>query len=170
MERLEKKIKRRPDFSDEETAAPQPELSQALAKLGGGCALFLRNREIAALVRDRASFQPVSSAFTPDHIVYAGSDPLYTAAKTPSALEEAWKSHVEKIGMPPKIIAIEGLGVFGTGASEKTAALALELFKDSVKVAVFSESFGGPLFMSQDKIDFINNWEVEAFRTKVAAK
>jgi rhamnose utilization protein RhaD (predicted bifunctional aldolase and dehydrogenase) len=180
MERLEKRITRRPDFSVDGTAlvppgpTPRllPELSRVLAKLGGS-ALFLRNREIAALIRDRASFEPVSSAFTPDHIVYAGSDPVYigsSLAENPPALEEAWKNHVDKTGRPPKIAAVEGLGVFGVAASEKAAALALELFTDSVKVAAFTESFGGPLFMSQDQIDFINNWEVEAFRTSVAAK
>jgi hypothetical protein len=39
-----------------------------------------------------------------------------------------------------------------------------------VKIAVYSESFGGPCFMPQAKIDFINNWEVERYRSSVSAE
>jgi rhamnose utilization protein RhaD (predicted bifunctional aldolase and dehydrogenase) len=40
---------------------------------------------------------------------------------------------------------------------------------DALKVAVYTESFGGPLFMSDDQIRFINTWEVERYRSKVSA-
>jgi len=68
----------------------------------------------------------------------------------------------------PRIIAVKSLGVFGLANSEKTVDNALELFKDTQKIAVFSESFGGPRFMDEDQINFINNWEVERYRTKVS--
>jgi hypothetical protein len=62
------------------------------------------------------------------------------------------------------------VGVFGAATTEKAAELSLDLFKDTVKVAVYSESFGGPCFMTADKIDFINNWEVERFRSQISTK
>jgi rhamnose utilization protein RhaD (predicted bifunctional aldolase and dehydrogenase) len=177
MDRLEKIIQKRPDFSPDvpseisaESRNTPEEFASALAEVSGGKTAFLRNREIANLVKDRSSFYPVSSAFTPDHIVYAGSDPLFMEAGTAAAGRENWNSHVAKCGRPPKIVAVQGLGVFGLGASERAAALALELFKDTIKVAVYADSFGGPQFMSRDQIDFINNWEVEQFRTQVSAK
>ncbi|GHU03109.1 short-chain dehydrogenase [Spirochaetia bacterium] len=166
-------IKKQPDFSGESrdaSGAVAAELRQTLAGLAGGTVAFLCNNEIAALVQDRASFAPVSSAFTPDHIVYAGSDPLFTEAKTGAALGEAWKNHTAKTGRNPKIVAVQGLGVFGATATEKAAALALELFRDAARVAAYTESFGGPSFMDADKIDFINNWEVERFRSGVSTK
>jgi len=179
MRRIGEKIKRQPDFSDETREAPAGYLS-AVKAASGACAAFLCNREIAAMIQDSPSFYPVSSAFTPDHIVYAGSDPLFTEAVTEAsgreaapqeaALLEAWKKHSDKFGRAPKIAAVQGIGVFGMGATEKAAALALELFKDAIKVAVFTEPFGGPRFMSRDQIDFINNWEVEAFRSKLSTK
>jgi len=182
IKKLENKIKTKPDFSGESRAAPAAlsaaltsALAAALAALSGGKVAFLCNREISGFVKDRAAFYPVSSAFTPDHIVYAGSDPLFY--ETPNAagfqeapLQKAWGDHVEKTGKPPKIVAVQGLGIFGLGSSEKAANLAIELFTDAVKVAVFSRAFGGPLFMSRDQIDFINGWEVEAFRSKVSMK
>jgi rhamnose utilization protein RhaD (predicted bifunctional aldolase and dehydrogenase) len=172
MSKISAMIHRKPDFSGEtrEGGGAAGEITRALAELAGGAAAFLCDREIAALVKDRASFAPVASAFTPDHIVYAGSDPLFTGAKTAAAVREAWQNHAQKTGRNPKIAAVQGLGVFGAAATEKASGLALELFRDAVKVAIYAESFGGPRFMTQDQIDFINNWEVERFRSSVSAK
>jgi rhamnose utilization protein RhaD (predicted bifunctional aldolase and dehydrogenase) len=171
---LEGKITRKPDFSGK-TGVYQD--SADIARLLAACAghnshvAFERNNEFARLTGSRADFAPVSSAFTPDHIVYAGSDPLFIAIDGTKGLEDqiqnAWKRHLDKTGRPPKIAAVQGRGIFGIGASEKTAALALTLFADTATVAAYSESFGGPLFMTGDKIDFINNWEVERYRSKV---
>jgi rhamnose utilization protein RhaD (predicted bifunctional aldolase and dehydrogenase) len=169
MGRLEKAIKRQPDFAGENDNAPWMYLS-AMEAITGGKLTFRYNREISALTKNREAFYPVSSAFTPDHIVYAGSDPVFSEAGSEYEGGSEWNKHIEKTGRPPKIIALRGVGVFGLGTTEKAAGLAMELFIDSIKVAVYSESFGGPLFMSQDKIDFINNWEVEQFRTNVAIK
>jgi len=175
MNKIGARIKRRPDFSDEEILSIDSKIElqisgilKALADLAGS-AVFMRGVEIAALVKDRASFAPVSSAFTPDHIVYAGSEPLFTEANTSAGIRDAWKEYADKTGRNPKIVAVQGLGIFGVGAKKKAALLALELFRDTIKVAAYSQSFGGPLFMTKDKIDFINNWEVERYRAKVSA-
>jgi 3-oxoacyl-ACP reductase-like protein len=37
-----------------------------------------------------------------------------------------------------------------------------------MKVSYFSDGFGGPRFMSPEQITFIDNWEVEHYRRKVA--
>jgi hypothetical protein len=46
----------------------------------------------------------------------------------------------------------------------------MPLFLDTVSIAVYTESFGGPRFMDDAMIDFIRNWEVEKYRSSVAAK
>ena len=164
------KITRRPDFSGECSAYRNSgETGKALEKAaetdGPRFAVFRRNNEIARLVRDRASFEPVSSAYTPDHIVYSGSDPLFIEDGDDPA--SAWKAHAEKTGRPAKIAAVRALGVFGIGPSPSLAELALELFTDTMKVAAYTESFGGPNFMTEEKIAFINNWEAERYRQKL---
>ena len=63
-----------------------------------------------------------------------------------------------------------GPGIFGIGSSEKAASLALLLFTDTAKVAAYAESFGGGRFMTRDTIAFINNWEVERYRSQVAGR
>ena len=155
-------IKRKPDMEKENSPCEEEAISQ-LQKISGGVVRFARNNEIAAFVKSRETFAPVASAFTPDHIVYAGSDPLFIEKK--ADIEKAWKDHVEKTGRTPKIVALEGEGVFGIGQSEKSSLLALELFNDAVKVAVYTESFGGYRFMTPEKIAFINNWEAEHYRS-----
>jgi len=124
--------------------------------------------EILSIVENRESFAPVSSAFTPDHIVYSGSNPLFVEAN--ADIRENWKNHTEKTGRAPRIIAVQGLGIFGAAATEKAANFALELFKNAVEIAVYAESFGGPSFMAQDKIDFINNWEAESYRSNISTR
>ncbi|MDR2305563.1 MAG: class II aldolase/adducin family protein [Treponema sp.] len=172
MDTLEKVTKRKPDFSGslspDEAAGNLGNVLRGLAETGGGRwnVQFLYNREIAGLIESEESFKPVSRPFSPDHIVYAGSDPLFLPDT--GAAEEAWKRHVEKTGRIPKIVACRKVGVFVLGDSEKAAAAASELFLDAVKISVYTESFGGHRFMREDQIDFINNWEVERYRSKVS--
>ena len=164
MDTINSKVKRRPDMGGESTSYAGNAIAQ-LQKISGGFVSFIRNNEIAALVKSRASFAPASSSFTPDHIVYAGSDPLFI--EKGKDMEEAWKAHTKEKGRPPKIAALEGEGVFGIGQSEKAAVLALELFNDVVKVAAYAENFGGYRFMTAEKIAFINDWEAEHYRSNM---
>ena len=53
---------------------------------------------------------------------------------------------------------------------QKTAAdIITEVFLDAVKVACYAQSFGGEHGMEPAWIDFIDNWEVENYRRKVAS-
>ncbi|MFP3043491.1 class II aldolase/adducin family protein [Treponema primitia] len=173
IDTLDKKIKRRPDFSGKiGVYRDSEEIARLLAGFAGPDyrVIFERNTEFAGLTGDSSAFASVASAFTPDHIVYSGSNPLFITLKDNSPLTDqirnAWNNHLDKTGRSPKIAAVQGRGIFGIGTSEKTASLALELFTDTAKVAAYAESFGGGRFMTQDKIDFINNWEVERYRSQ----
>jgi rhamnose utilization protein RhaD (predicted bifunctional aldolase and dehydrogenase) len=182
MEVIGGRIKRKPDlggkassFGNSDSIAG--ELKRAAARISGEPAWFVqfeRNGELGRFLAGKEAFAPVSSAFTPDHIVYAGSDPLFLESgaaentENAGALAEALEKHREKTGRLPKVVAVRGLGIFGLGSSEKAAANAVELFNDAAKVAVYAESFGGPLFMPPEQIAFINNWEVERYRSKVS--
>lgn len=50
----------------------------------------------------------------------------------------------------------------------KEAETAREVFVDAVKIAYFAKAFGGVKPMTPDLIDFIVNWEVESYRSKVS--
>lgn len=137
---------------------------------------FMVNRETARLVESVRDFGPISSAYTPDHIVYYGHKPLFVrkaeggteaAGAVSAALAEYRKEYPDN---PPRIVAVEGLGIFAAGDSTERVRLMFDLFKDAVKISVYTRSFGGPLFMSKDKIDFIVNWEVEKYRSSMQGK
>jgi len=115
---------------------------------------------------DRA-FEPLTSAFTPDHIVYMGVSPV--RVDNPGQLAETFADYTAKYGKPPRVVLTPGLGAFCLGPSAKSAGQAHLLFLDAVKIAVASQAFGGPLFMTTAAIDFIRNWEVEAFRAQVSS-
>jgi len=173
MKKIRTKVTREADFSSVQSSFGESEafgaaLRVLAAAYSGSPAysVFRRDTETAKLVADEAAFAPVSSAYTPDHIVYSGSDPLFV--EEPAALPAAWKAFTEGKKRAPKLVALRGTGAFGLGGTEKAAQLAVELFMDSAKVAAFTEPFGGPRFMTAEGIAFINNWEVERYRSKIS--
>ena len=97
---------------------------------------------------------------TPDHIVYAKSYP-FVGEPTKEAISE----FVDKHGYEPKIAVCDN-AVFGIGPTETKAALALELAQDGASVAKLAEAFGGIDFMTDQAREFIENWEVESYRSK----
>lgn len=187
MDAIGARISRHPDFSplpaaQAESLVPAVQaVSAELASLCGGpegnsgkqaaAVCHAADPELLRLTASPEAFAAVAKPFTPDHIVYAGSDFLYAEAGGDS-LARAFAGFVSRLGRRPKLAAIKGLGVFGIGegGNEKSARLATELFRDAAAIAAYTEAFGGARAMSQDQIDFINNWEVERYRSKVSTK
>lgn len=174
MGAIEGQIERRPDFSEAEYDKKQAaRLAEVLPEMTGALhCRFETNAEIARLVKNRESFYPLSSSYTPDHIVYYGHKPLFVSRPADrggieQAVKEGLADYEAREGLLPKIIAVRELGVFACGKNVRSADTALTLFRDAVKVSVYTEAFGGPLFMPKDKIDFIVNWEVEQYRSKI---
>ncbi|MDR3114950.1 MAG: class II aldolase/adducin family protein [Treponema sp.] len=184
MDTLSACVKEKPAIAERASAyGASPEIAGVLRELAAKTAphtgapwqvCFERNAALGPFIRDRPSFYPLSSALTPDHIVYAGSEPLFIPVpESPGAgaagvIEEAWEGHLTKTGRMPRIAAVQGLGAFGIGSGEKAPRRALELFMDALKVAVYAQTFGGVCFMSPDQIRFISTWEVERYRFQAA--
>lgn len=124
-------------------------------------------KTVVDLAASPSAFAPLSSAFSPDHIVYMGVSPIRvdTAAELPRAFDDYAKTY----GKAPRVVLAQGLGAFCLGTSAKAADQAHLLFLDEVKIATWAPSFGGPLFMTKEHIDFIRNWEVESYRAKVSS-
>jgi rhamnose utilization protein RhaD (predicted bifunctional aldolase and dehydrogenase) len=125
---------------------------------------FENNREISSAVKDSTSFEKVCSAYTPDHIVYAGPEMLFV--KDLSNIERDAEEYRKRNDCYPKVIAVKMTGVFALGDGKNTSHMTMLFFLDALKIAVYAESFGGYKFMDIEQIDFIKNWEVEKFRSK----
>ena len=97
---------------------------------------------------------------SPDHIVYAKS---YYMTEKPTAT--GIKQFCEKHHYTPHIIAFNRM-VFGVGPVQKKAELALELATDAALVIQLAAAFGGIDYMTDRAREFIENWEVESYRSK----
>lgn len=167
--KIGKRIKRQPDGSVKSLEGNDSENARQAVKrvLGEETAILgFANRDILEFSESAEAFKPLSLSFTPDHIVYYGYRPLYCSSS--DELERAIAEFVEKEGINPRLAVIKGLGAMSFNASESMAAKGKELFLDDVKIAVYTESFGGFQFMPADKINFIRNWEVEKYRLSVS--
>ena len=115
----------------------------------------------------------IAKPFTPDAIVYCKSNYIFLNGETSEEiLVEATKSiptFTEKFGYASKVLLIRGIGLVAVGDNAKQCDIILDVFEDAMKVAYLSKSFGGAHPMTQEQIDFIDNWEVENYRRSVAA-
>ena len=84
-------------------------------------------------------------------------------------MKERINVFIQKFGYQPKVMLIKGIGLVAVGDNAAQCDIILDVFEDAMKIAFFSESFGGPHPMTQAQIDFIDNWEVENYRRSVAA-
>ena len=115
--------------------------------------------------------------FTPDHIVYFKRKALWLSQKSQDEdvesivkkLDSGINLFMKKFGYLPKVILIQGLGMFGIGDSKQSADTALIVYGDALKVMKYSGAFGGPKFLSPNQAKFIDDWEVESYRRKIAA-
>jgi rhamnose utilization protein RhaD (predicted bifunctional aldolase and dehydrogenase) len=133
---------------------------------------FTSNSLIGYFLASPEAFVPLSSPFTPDHIVYAGAWPLFANISEVQSSEhliskiDEFRIHHQEM---PKIIAVQNLGIFGLGQDESAAKRACELFGDAAKIAWYARSFGGVHPMQPADIEFIRSWEVEKYRASIAA-
>jgi len=169
---LKKQIVREPDFSS--TWISKAEMEKVYSHLKNYSAFkdvyitFENNSEISAAVKDSTSFEKVHSSYTPDHIVYAGPEMLFI--EDLKSIEQDIDQYRERNDCYPKVIAVKMTGVFALGDEENSSHITMLFFLDALKIAVYTESFGGHKFMDKEQIDFIKNWEVEKFRSKVGLR
>lgn len=165
MSALSAAVKRTPNLEAVPVDAVRvAEIANTLASLyggGNGAVAFMANPEILA-------YDPATKSLSPDHIVYAKAKQL--ALPAGADLKAAFGAFEAANGYQPKIVFAEGLGMFACADSAKNANTALVVMLDAIKVVAYTESFGGVLPMPDFLIDFIVNWEVESYRSKVSQK
>ncbi len=178
---LKQKIRRKPDFSFSETdlkkaASIAPIIRMACKESNNSCiAIFNTNREILNRIKTMANFKAIEKPFTPDHIVYCQCYPLYIRCsgkhhESQDQIINAITKYKSINNVAPKIVAIEGLGVFCLGSGIEQALTTHSFFQDTLTIAAYAESFGGPSSMTTRQIDFIGKWEAETYRRKMSFK
>ena len=114
-----------------------------------------------AAVSYSAAYEIAPEPISPDHMVYSKSYPLLGEISVDSVA-----AFRDKHGYSPRVFPCEH-GIFAAGTSQKNADLALVLSQDGAQIKQLAEAFGGIEYMTNDARDFIDNWEVEAYRAKL---
>jgi rhamnose utilization protein RhaD (predicted bifunctional aldolase and dehydrogenase) len=77
-------------------------------------------------------------------------------------------AYKDQYGYLPKVLVLQGQGIIGVEESLKSANNVVDVYENILKISFYSENFGGPKFMNDEQIAFIDNWEVENYRRKIA--
>ena len=121
----------------------------------------------------KSGFDKIAKPFTPDIIVYCKSSYIFIEAESDEEIlkqaEEEIEAFVSGKGYTPKVLLIKGIGLIAVGDSFRNAQIITDVFTDAMKIAFYAQSFGGEHPMERAWIDFIDNWEVENYRRKVAS-
>ena len=178
MATLEKKVKPVPEGEApicDCVSETIPAIRTFLSRSGRGLKTLkvTNNALISKFVESKEAAAAVMKPFTPDGIVYCKSEFIYIDHKGPEDLvkqaEKKIEAYVEKRGHTPKVLLIKGIGLVAVGSNAKEAKTVTEVFEDSMKVAWYASFFGGEHPMTARQISFIDNWEVENYRRKVAS-
>jgi rhamnose utilization protein RhaD (predicted bifunctional aldolase and dehydrogenase)/NAD(P)-dependent dehydrogenase (short-subunit alcohol dehydrogenase family) len=117
---------------------------------------------------------------TPDQIVYCNSFPLWFEPKDGededaliSRLRGALAEHARETRVSPKVVLLQGVGLFAAGDDFKMANTTREVYLDAIKVMAgatrLASGPGGVSYLTNRQRLFIEHWESEVYRKKVAA-
>jgi rhamnose utilization protein RhaD (predicted bifunctional aldolase and dehydrogenase) len=133
----------------------------------------IQSELISRYILDDQKFARANKSFTPDDIVYCKAHYLYIPTQKNDAelvakTTELIDAYFEKYGYLPKLLALQQTGIVAIEENTKSAQNVLDVYENILKISFFSENFGGPKFMNDEQIAFIDNWEVENYRRKIA--
>lgn len=117
-------------------------------------------RPMHTLIAER--FEVPAGPLTPDHMVYAKAEPMNGPVNA-----ENLKAYLTRCGFLPRILQTTHHTI-AAADSPRAARLAMDLAVDGAWVITMSRAFGGPQFMTDQARRFIESWEVESYREKVA--
>ena len=150
------------EYDIEKVVAISPILRALYGENQPATVKFTVNPEVLA-------YDPTTESLSPDHIVYAKAKQLILPANVDGdGIKAAFDAFVAENGYKPKIAFVKDLGMFSIGLNMKEAVTAQTVMLDAIKVVAYTKSFGGVSAMPAFLIDFIVNWEVESYRSKVS--
>jgi rhamnose utilization protein RhaD (predicted bifunctional aldolase and dehydrogenase)/NAD(P)-dependent dehydrogenase (short-subunit alcohol dehydrogenase family) len=174
-------------------AAP---ILRGLLSDAAGKALVLEHRADAAILAWAADPERArrvqTGPVTPDHVIRTKSAPLVLAtagaaadfrAQAKAALDAyaaAYQDYfdrnaarvgggVQRLDPAPRVVLVEGLGLFGVGASKKDAAIAADIAETTLSVIADAEALGGFEPLPEADIFDVEYWSLEQAKLGKAA-
>jgi rhamnose utilization protein RhaD (predicted bifunctional aldolase and dehydrogenase)/NAD(P)-dependent dehydrogenase (short-subunit alcohol dehydrogenase family) len=176
-EKIEKEISRKLATAnlpvDDKAAAIMPAIRMLLSTDHAKIATIRNSTLIAEFCKDAQAFAGAAAPFTPDIIVYCKARAVFiestqTADSAIAEFQSKLTQYRKSYGYDPKMIGLKGIGLVGVEDNYRSACVALDVFEDLLKISHYSHSFGGPKFLNDREIAFIDNWEVENYRRAVS--
>lgn len=138
-----------------------------------GVIRFRNNTLIAKFDQNQQEFHKISLPLTPDIIVYCKTRYLYiehsaTAEKILDSFRYQLPHFLSEYGYLPKVIIIKDMGVFTVAETFASAETCLDVYEDLIKISYYASFCGGIKFLIPEQVEFIDKWEVENYRRKVA--
>lgn len=136
-----------------------------------GCSVVINHfydNEIAAFWRRKnAQKLLLTSALTPDELLYANGPAMWLDDCDPKKIARSLSQQIRKGKNPSAAFLIKGAGLF-IAATDKIAPAIRDIVKNSFVIRINASRFGGILSLNYAEQDFINRWEADAFRKKLA--
>jgi rhamnose utilization protein RhaD (predicted bifunctional aldolase and dehydrogenase) len=136
-----------------------------------------RGRELVRLPWALAASR--RGAFTPDQIVYCRTRPLAlpappagAGAPSPGWLRRAASlvlAYRRRAGLDPRVVIVAGRGVFYAAPDVPQLRIVSEVYRSAMTTLLEGRRAGGARFLTPRQARFIEEWEVEAFRARLAA-
>lgn len=139
-----------------------PAIRMTLTEKSPRTVIFRHHQLIKRFYETQESFRNVAAPLTPEAVLYYNARPLYIAQA--SSPDDMVKEIVEKIESykrqykcSPNIVVVGEVGCFSISENYKLAEIALDVFEDQMKISALSERFGGPKFLTDGEIEYINH-------------
>jgi NAD(P)-dependent dehydrogenase (short-subunit alcohol dehydrogenase family)/rhamnose utilization protein RhaD (predicted bifunctional aldolase and dehydrogenase) len=131
------------------------------------------NKLISRYYSNQQEFHKISLPLIPDTIVYCKARYLYlehssTAEKILDSLRSQLPRFKNEYGYFPKVIIIKDMGLFAIDDSWSSAETVLDVYENLIRISHYALQCGGIKFLSPEQVSFIDQWEVENYRRKVA--
>jgi NAD(P)-dependent dehydrogenase (short-subunit alcohol dehydrogenase family)/rhamnose utilization protein RhaD (predicted bifunctional aldolase and dehydrogenase) len=133
------------------------------------------NTLIAKYYQNQQEFHKISLPLTPDIIVYCKTRYLFieqytSAEKILDSIKMQLPRFQNEYGYLPAVIIIKNAGIIALENSVASAEDILDVYEDLIKVSHYSLLCGGTKTLTPDQVAFIDKWEVENYRRKIAQR
>jgi len=142
---------------------------------------YYYNDAIADFLNQKDAKKMLSGSLTPDELVYANGPAMWIELpKTKKSFSKAalqnksksiarrLKQQIKKGKKPYVAFLVKDVGLFVSG-TEQIAPTVRDIVLYSIFIRTNAYRMGGILTLNKRQEDFINNWESEAFRMKLAS-
>jgi rhamnose utilization protein RhaD (predicted bifunctional aldolase and dehydrogenase)/NAD(P)-dependent dehydrogenase (short-subunit alcohol dehydrogenase family) len=138
-----------------------------------GVIRYRNNSLIARFYQNQQEFHKISLPLTPDIIVYCKTRYLYieqssSAERILDSFRYQLPHFLSEYGYLPKVVVIKDMGIFAADDSFANAEACLDVYEDLIKISHYASLCGGIKFLIPEQVAFIDQWEVENYRRKLA--